>query len=173
MSADRFDELFADLAAQEAGREVHDRAGDYSDLVSEAYADRSLTARLAGAVGTCIDVRTAVGTVRGAVKTVGRTWCLLTDPATGLRILVGTSHITRVRLTGRAHAPAAGASALSMGAPLRRWVAERVGARIELADGNAAEGEFDAIGSDYVQLRSGRSFDLIPFSAAVIIAELR
>lgn len=172
MTHDRFDELFADLAAAERGRERHDRAGDYSDYVSEAYADKTLATRLAGAAGEQVELRTPAGAVSGRLHTAGRQWCLLKDATTRRRVLVGLAHVSRVRLHLRSHAPATGVSALSMGAPLRRWASERTAVRAVLADGSEAEGRVDAVGADYVQLRAGGTFDLLPFTALVMVSQL-
>ncbi|WAL40348.1 hypothetical protein BRM1_00260 [Brevibacterium sp. BRM-1] len=172
-AAERFDALFADLAAAEEGRDAHERAGGYSDLVAEAYADSELAARLAGSVGRPVELRTARASAAGRLTAVGRGWCIVRDGASGLRVLVNAARLVRVRLRGRAHAGERGISALSMGAPLRQWTAEGRAVRVELSDGGSSEGALDAVARDYVQLRGAHGFDVLPFAAIELVAELR
>ena len=52
MEDERFDRLFADIDAAHAGEQMHERAGEFGDLVAGEIAEATLESRAAAAIGT-------------------------------------------------------------------------------------------------------------------------
>lgn len=119
----RFARLFEDLEAEAAGRELHERLGEYSDLVAGEAADHALVDRFAAAVGDRIAVVAAGARHAGVLRQAAPTWLRL-GPATGGEVLVALAHLDEAVLPGRGHAEAG--EALSFASPLREWSEARV-----------------------------------------------
>ncbi|WP_029089653.1 hypothetical protein [Brevibacterium album] len=150
----RFALLFEDLEAVEAGRDLHERAGEFSDLVAGELADHGLAERVAGAQGMRIAVTAAGAVIRGVLELAAETWLRIAEEASGASVLVALGHVDEVRLGTRRHARPP--QTLSFASPLRRLSAERTQAVLGAVSGSgevrALEGGVRAVGDDYVEL---------------------
>lgn len=155
---DRWDQLFDDMAAQVDASDAHERMGQQADLVEEAFAERSLAERLSGAQGKAVTLWVEKRGIGGVVDRCGKSWVVLSQESR--TVLVMLAHVELVRMTSRVHSEPGMMSPMSV---LRAWGRERIPVRVEFA-GGFTEGSIDAVGSDYVQLRSGGEFDVVPLS---------
>ena len=114
----RFELLFEDLEAQEAGRALHERLGEYSDLVAGEAADHGLADRLAAARGERTALTVAGTRFEGRVSRAATGWILLATGAGG-DVLVSLPHVEEVVVRTRGHAETA--EGLSLASPLRVW----------------------------------------------------
>lgn len=153
---DRWDRLFDDVAANVEAESAHERLGEHSELVVEAFAEKSLAERIAGAQGQTITVWSERRGITGVVERCGRDWVVLSQGAEV--VLVMLEHVELVRMESRTHSEPGMMSAMSV---LRNWVRERLAVRIEFA-GGFVEGYLEAVASDYLHMRAGKEFDLVP-----------
>lgn len=150
---DRFSRLFEDLEAQESGRDLHERLGEFSDLVAGEAADHALADRLAGAVGHHIAVASAGVRFTGRLETAAPTWLGIALDAGG-EVLVSAAHIDDLRVESCSHAQPR--ETLSFASPLRRWREERVPCAVTAV--SAAGGVLTIVGrlalvaADYVEI---------------------
>lgn len=177
MNDDRFDRLLGDVEAADAGARLHERHGEFGDLVAEAFADSALQSRLAGALGSHIELDAAGERIVGRLDRVGEGWCALEDVGP---VVVSLSALDRVRLRTPAHRAPGRMSALSIASALRDLAQRRSPCRIHgmrtsgaAGTGITVEGVLDAVARDYVQVRrGGGAFDLIPIGAIALVREL-
>ncbi|WP_349828684.1 hypothetical protein [Brevibacterium litoralis] len=87
---DRFTRYLADLEAQRAGEEAHERAGEYGERIVEEYAEATLPELLVAARGRAVTTRVAGLEVSGVIDQVGEDWVLL-EVGAGARALVRIS----------------------------------------------------------------------------------
>ena len=150
---DRFLRLFEDLEAQASGRDLHERLGEFSDLVAGEAADHALADRLAGAVGHRITVASAGVRFTGRLATAARTWVALALEGGG-EVLVSAAHIDDLRVESCSHAQPQ--ETLSLASPLRRWREERVPcavAAVSAAGGaRTVVGRLGVVAVDYVEI---------------------
>ncbi len=150
---DRFLRLFEDLEAQESGRDLHERRGEFSDLVAGEAADHALVDRLAGAVGRRIAVSSAGVLFAGRLQTAARTWISVALDGGG-DVLVSAAHIDDLRVESSSHArPGQG---LSIASPLRRWREERVVCAVAAVSAAGSVrtfvGRLGLVAADYVEI---------------------
>ncbi len=155
---DRWDHLFDDMAAHIGASDAHERLGQQADLVEEAFAERGLAERLSGAHGQKVTLWVQGRGISGVVDRCGSTWVVLMQERRF--VLVMLAHVELVRMAARIHGEPGMMSPMSV---LRSWARDRVSVRVEFA-GGFTEGCIDAVGRDYVQLRSGGEFDVVPLS---------
>ena len=169
MTEDRFDRLFADLDAAHAGAEQHERMGEYGDLVAGELAQTTLEDRLAGALGTAVEILAADERITGELAEIGTGWCRI---AGADEVLVNLDHVHGIRLRDRSAAGSREASVLSLTSPLRRWAAERRMCRVRAA-GRILDGLLAGVARDHLEMRSGASGgELVPFGAVSSVRAL-
>ncbi|MGO1397421.1 MAG: hypothetical protein ACTHVY_03195 [Brevibacterium yomogidense] len=165
---DRFLRLFEDLEAQASGRDLHERLGEFSDLVAGEAADHALADRLAGAVGHRIVVSTAGVRFAGRLETAAQTWVLVALDGGG-EVLVSAAHIDDVRVESCSHAQPQ--EKLSIASPLRRWRAEQIPCAVATTSAaggvRTVVGRLDLVAEDYVEITesSGRDSARSPVGA--------
>jgi len=165
---DRFVRLFEDIEAQESGRDLHERLGEYSDLVAGEAADHGLADRVAGAVGHRVAVSCAGVRFSGRLETAAPTWMVLAADAGG-DVLVSAAHIDDLRMESCAHAQPR--ESLSFASPLRRWREERVPCAVAVAGATGGVrtivGRLTLVAADYVEIdeAAGRSSARSPVGA--------
>lgn len=151
----RFALLFEDLEAQEAGRALHERLGEYSDLVAGEAADHGLADRLAAARGERIAVTVAGVRFEGRVSRAAAGWLLLATGAGG-DVLVSLPHVEEAVVRTRGHAETA--EGLSLASPLRLWCDERAECAIAVAatggEARMLVGRIRAVARDYIEVES-------------------
>ncbi|MFB9777836.1 hypothetical protein [Brevibacterium otitidis] len=174
IEAERIEALFADLEAQELGRVDHERMGELGDLVAGEFADHGLAHRLAGAIGTPIDVHAGGAWFDGLVDAVGQQWVLLRGHVPGApRALLNLAGVDHLRLRRVAHGSDAVISQLSIRSPLRRFADGVLECRVYCGHhGHVLDGRIDAVGADYLQLRRGATVDLVPLSALIAVQDI-
>ena len=155
---DRWDQLFDDMAARLGASDAYERMGQQADLVEEAFAERSLAERLSGAQGQKVTLWVEKRGISGVVDRCGSSWVVLVQESRA--VLVMLAHVELVRMASRVHGEP---GMMSPRSGLRTWARERVFVRVEFA-GGFTEGSIDAVGRDYVQLRSGEEFDVVPLA---------
>lgn len=165
---DRFLRLFEDLEAEASGRDLHERLGEFSDLVAGEAADHALADRLAGAVGHRITVASAGVRFSGRLRTAAGTWVDVALDGGG-EVLVSTAHIDDLRVESCSHAQPQ--ETLSIASPLRRWREGQVPCAVA-AVGSAGGvrtvvGRLGLVAVDYVEIieSSGRESARSPVGA--------
>lgn len=158
----RWERLFADLEAGLDDESDRDRDALAEELTAEAWAETSWRELLGGDV--VLDVAGA-GRVEGHAELVGRELLHLTGPSGD--VLVRTDAVTAVRDPGQRSAVG---SALDLGwrPALRALAAEPV--RIQCRSGVAWDGVVDAVGDDFLRVRTDSGArTLIPIAAVAVI----
>lgn len=149
----RFFRLFEDLEAQESGRDLHERRGEFSDLVAGEAADHALADRLGGAVGHRIAVASAGVRFAGRLETAAETWVAVALDVGG-HVLISAAHIDDLRVESCAHAQPQ--ETLSFASPLRRWREERTPCAITAVSAaggvRTIVGRLGLVAADYVEI---------------------
>lgn len=170
MEDERFDRLFADIDAAHAGEQMHERAGEFGDLVAGEIAEATLESRAAAAIGTPVELWAGAERIAGEMREVGSGWCLV---AGADEVVVNLAALQSLRLGPRVRAAAGAVSVLSIGSPLRRWSAERRECRVTVGR-RTVDGLLDAVAGDHLQLRrAGGGWELIPLAAVSAVRTLR
>lgn len=152
----RWDELFADLAAQLEAQRIAERSAEIDDRTRYEFGQLTLVDRLRSAVGGQVRLRCAGGfSMAGRLDRVHPDWLLLTEPA-GREALVTAAAVRSVGGLGPWSA-AAGAQSqvearLGLRYALRTIARDRSAVRIHLRDGAALDGTLDRVGADFVEL---------------------
>ena len=165
----RFERVFADLEARIDAEERSDRLAQVPDLMHESYADHGLVERVAGLLGTRIEVTVQGHVFTGSLVDQGEGWLALETPA---RLLVALRAVQLLRVPVRGRVPADLLSALSLASPLRELSRRRVPVRIALVGGLVVEGRIATVGGDYMQLRAADHHQVIPLPAVDFVQEL-
>ncbi|SDP25274.1 hypothetical protein SAMN04489867_1865 [Pedococcus dokdonensis] len=176
----RWDDLFADLAAQWEAQARRELDGEVADRTRRERALVRLSDRLVAAVGCRLGlVLVAAGAIAGRVLEVGDGWVLVADEAGG-PALVPLAAITGV--TGLpSGVDGAGASRrFDLGHALRGVSRDRSAVLVTVLDGTVLSGTIDAVGRDALELsehpadlprRAGNVTGrrLVPFAAVVLL----
>ena len=119
----RFVRLFEDLEAQEEGRALHERLGEFSDLVAGEAADHGLADVFAASRGERAAVTVAGVRVEGRVVRAAEGWIVLATGSGG-DVIVSLEHVEEAVVSTRGHAGSG--EGLSLASPLRALCEERV-----------------------------------------------
>lgn len=149
----RFLRLFEDLEAEAAGRALHERSGEFSDLVAGEAADHSLIERLAGSRGATIGLTAAGVRFAGRLQRVSSTWVVMVTDGGG-EVLISLAYIDELMIGSRAHATPE--ESLSFASPLREWREEGQSCAIAVV-GRGGEvrmlmGSLALVAADYVEV---------------------
>jgi hypothetical protein len=152
----RWDELFADLAAQLSAAEAAELAGEVADRTRTEVGQLRLVDRLRPALHAPIAVQLlGLGAVRGTLLDAGPDWLLLQElgarellvPATGLLSVSGVG--------GPAEVPGSEGEVgrrLDLRWVLKGLVRSRSGVQLVLRDASVLTGTLDRVGADHVDL---------------------
>lgn len=183
----RWEHLFDDLEAQFDALADAELRAELADRERVAVGAVTLTARLAGAVGEYIRIRTVSGVVQsGRLQRVGPDWLLL-EPSVDQQILVNARVLTVIegldRRTGTA--PTGVALRLDLRHMIRGLARDRSPVTVTLVGEGAVEvtGTFDRVGADFAELAQHaaweprraaavRSVATVPFAAVVSIRSI-
>lgn len=152
----RWDELFADLAAQAEAAEAADLAGEVRDRTRAELGQLHLGDRLRPAVGTGLVVAlSGAGTVRGLLVDTGPDWLLLEETGR-VQLLVSSAAVLGITGVGpQVSAPGSEgelARRLDLRWALRGLARSRAGVQLVLVDGSVPSGTLDRVGADHVDL---------------------
>jgi hypothetical protein len=152
----RWQQLFADLAAQfEESEAAADRAESGSRARAEVGAVR-LAERLGGALGTPVSVSCrGAGLVTGVLTEVGPDWLLL-DEERGRQVLVAAAAVRAVgglgRLTAAPEEVGVVRVRLDLRRALRALARDRSAVQVILDDGGVLHGTVDRVGADWFEV---------------------
>lgn len=152
----RWDELFADLAAQLDDAAAAELAGEVADRTRREIATLTLVDRARAAVGHQVRVQVlGPDVVSGLLLEVGAQWVLLRDDA-GRDVLVPWSAVISVVGLGLGSVtPADGAHVfrrLGLTTALRAIARDRATVSVGLVDGSVVSGTLDRVGLDFVEI---------------------
>lgn len=158
MVGTRWQQLFEDLAAQQAALERRERAAEIAEHTRAERGTVELVHRLVAALGTDLRVRVrGVGWVSGALTDVGADWALL-DPqlpgSAGRELLVPLRGLLAVEGLTRAADPLESAASRRLGLRhvLRAVSRDRARVRVHDLDGDHVTGTIDAVHADHLDL---------------------
>jgi len=179
----RWDNLFADLAAQAQAVESAERAAEVEQRARAELGQGVLADRLRMSVGTPVAVHLPASRLVGAVSRVGVDWVLLAE-GEAREALVPFTALLGVEGLGRLAAPPGSldpvTARLGLRHVLRGIARDRSGVRLQLTSGAALAATLDRVGADYVEAalhpageprRPGavRSTRLVPFTAIAAV----
>jgi hypothetical protein len=142
---DRWEALFADLAAELDAAEAAELDAEVRDRARRELAAITLADRVLGALGTAVTVTTAAGPVRGTLDDAAPDWMLVGGtlvPASAVHTIAGLGP----------NATAPGPVRLTFGYALRALARRRVPVAVTLDDGTTLHGTFDRVGADHADL---------------------
>lgn len=152
----RWDELFADLAAQVEALQIAERSAEVADRTRYESGQLALVDRLRPALGGQVRVRCAGAVAfNGRLDRVHPEWLLLVE-STGREALVASAAIRSIGGLG----PWSGApgsqspvdARLGLRYALRTIARDRSAVRVQLRDGDALDGTLDRVGADFAEL---------------------
>ena len=152
----RWDELFADLAAQLEEAAAAELAGEVADRTRREIAALTLVDRARAAIGHQVRVQLlGPEVVSGLLLEVGAQWVLLRDDG-GRDVLAPWSAVVSIVGLGLGStAPAEGGLVfrrLGLTAALRAIARDRAVVSVGLVDGTVVSGTFDRVGLDFVEI---------------------
>jgi hypothetical protein len=152
----RWQQLFADLAAQFEEAEAAAGRPETAARARAEFGSVRLADRLAGSAGTVVVLRCrGAGSVRGVLTEVGVDWLLLDDDRGG-ELLIAAGAVCAVTGLGRltATAPEEGSlrTRLDLRWAVRAMARDRSAVQVVLADGTALSGTVDRVGADFFEL---------------------
>lgn len=179
----RWDDLFADLAAQAAAADAAERAAEAEERARVELGQGVLADRLRGAEGVQVTVHVTGARLAGVLGLVGPDWLLL-DERDGREVLVPLAALLGVDGLGRLTAPPGSVdpvtAKLGLRHALRGIARDRSGVRLHLSSGEVLAATLDRVGADYLEAalhpagearRSGavRSSRAVPFAALAAV----
>ncbi|MDQ6659225.1 MAG: hypothetical protein M3Z00_13565 [Actinomycetota bacterium] len=187
----RWEQLFTDLESQFDELAEAQLMAELADRQRIEFGAIGMVARLAGAVGSQLRLRTSAGTaVTGMLRRLGPDWSLITEGA-GRETLVPLAAVTAVEgLTGATgQQPTGVAAKLGLRSALRGLVQDRVPVAVtvigshggtDAGTGTEFTGTIDRIGADFMELAlhaaweprraaSVRQVVLVPLAAVVFV----
>jgi hypothetical protein len=151
----RWQQLFADLAAQFDEAEA---AADQAEATSRARAEMGavrLVERLAGAVGAPVGIRCqGADQIAGVLVDVGADWLLVEEDG-GREVLIASVAVSAVAGLGRRTAPADSGvvrARLDLRRAVRALARDRSAVQVILRDGGVLTGTVDRVGADFLEL---------------------
>lgn len=152
----RWDQLFADLAAQLEEAGAAELAGEVADRTRREIAALTLVDRARAAIGHQVRVQLlGPEVVSGLLLEVGAQWVLLRDDG-GRDVLAPWSAVVSIVGLGlESTAPAEGGLVfrrLGLTAALRAIARDRAVVSVGLVDGAVVSGTFDRVGLDFVEI---------------------
>lgn len=187
----RWEQLFADLEVQYDELAQAQLEAELADRQRIEFGTVSMVARLGGAVGDPVRLRTAAGSaVTGMLRRVGPDWVLIGE-APGREVVVSLAAVSAVEglgsATGRPLDRVAGK--LTLRSALRGLARDRAPVSVtlygssggpEAPTGTEITGTIDRVGADFIELavhaaweprRAGsvRQVVLVPLSAVVVV----
>ena len=155
----RWEELFADLAAQGDAMAREARRDEIAERYRIEIGSIDLRSRLVAARSKRVAVQTVLGRmITGRLDRVGGDWLLITDEF-GREVVVSLDAVQAVRGIGRGPSNANTAAIdvrLEMRSVLRAISRDRSTVVLELADGSTLTGLIDRVAADHVELNSYR-----------------
>lgn len=187
----RWEQLFADLESQFDELAEAQLLAELADRQRIEFGAVGMVARLAGALGSPLRLRTSAGTaITGVLRRLGPDWALIAEGA-GRETVVSLAAVTIVEgLTGATGQPLRGvAGKLTLRSALRGLVRDRAPVAVtvvgshggtEAGTGTEFTGTIDRIGADFMELalhaaweprRAGsvRQVVLVPLAAVVFV----
>lgn len=154
----RWDDLFADLEAQQRHLERRERDTEVAEHTRAERGQVQLLDRLLAAEAPSLRLRVrGVGWLSAALRDVGTDWVLLDQGGTlegrGREVLVPLAAVTAVEGLGRATGPGPpGSRRLGLRAALRAVSRDRAVVRLHDTDGDHVTGTVDAVLADHLDL---------------------
>jgi hypothetical protein len=180
----RWQSLFADLEAQAEALERAELGGAIEERTRAEIADVTLAERLHAAIDQPLRLACLGGIVlAGVVIRAGPDWVLMHEDG-AREVLVRAAAIASVHGLGRRRGTPAGSAAvaarLGVRHVLRSIARDRLPVRILLADGSGLDGIVDAVGADFLEVRTHpagdpgrradrRPIDVVPLGALVAV----
>lgn len=185
----RWEDLFADLEAQQAQLERRDRDLEVAEQTRAERGQVELLHRLVATEGGTVRLRVAgVGWLEATLRDVGADWLLLDQGGTlesrGREVLVPCAAVTAVEGLGRRlGAHAAGGRRLGLRSALRAVSRDRAVVRLHDRGGDHVTGTVDAVLADHLDLsrhpddaprRAGavRGVVTVPYAAIALVRRL-
>jgi hypothetical protein len=183
----RWQQLFADLAAQFDAAEAAASAGELASRTRAEVGAVRLVDRLGGSLGAALTLRCrGVGVLAGVPSEVGVDWLLLTDEQ-GREVLVAVRSVLAVHGLGRSTSAPAGDGGVSGRLDLR-WVLRGVSRdrsllQLVLEDGAVLTGTVDRVGAEFLEIaehpaeeprraQAVRRVSAVPLAAVAVVRKL-